>query len=83
MRNHKRNIAGASLCLITCTCVCVCVCAPVFDPVHRDVVAEHRVDDIGQLVRIVDRRVQREFLKDTRVKNYIGLIRGKYSIEMF
>ena len=36
---------------------------------HRDVVAEHRVDDLGQLVRVVDCRVQREFLKDTRMKN--------------
>ena len=38
---------------------------------HRDVVAEHRVDDLGQLVRVVDCRVQRELLKDKRVKNYI------------
>ena len=43
---------------------------PVFDPVHRDVVAEHRVDDLGQLVRVVDCRVQRELLKDTRMKNH-------------
>ena len=50
---------------------------------HRDIVAEHWVDDLGQLVRIVDCRVQRELLKDTRVKNYIGSSREKHSIEMF
>ena len=50
---------------------------------HRDIVAEHRVDDLGQLVRVVDCRVQRELLKDTRVKNFIEPSREKHSIEIF
>ena len=92
MRNHKTNIAAANQCLIffCCQpvfdpvhCVCVCVCAPVFDPVHRDIVAEHGVDDLGQLVRVVDCRVQRELLKETRMKSFIGPSREKHSIEMF
>ena len=58
-------------------------CQPVFDPMHRDIVAEHRVDDLGQLVRVVDCRVQRELLKDTRVKNFIEPSREKHRIEMF
>ena len=76
----------ANLCLIFFYCQPVFdlfYCQPVFDPVHRDIVAEHRVDDLGQLVRIVDCRVQRELLKDTRVKNFIESSREKHSIEMF
>ena len=54
-----------------------------FDPVHRDIVAEHWVDDLGQLVRVVDCRVQREFLKETRMKNFIEPSIEKDSMEMF
>ena len=36
---------------------------PVLDPVDGDVVAEDRVDDLVQLVRVVDRRVEGEFLQ--------------------
>ena len=36
---------------------------PVFDPVDGDIVAEDGVDDLVQLVRVVDRRVEGELLQ--------------------